>query len=100
MKNNFYYTAPTDEQFNELKEKAIKIWQTYDDTYGYQSEKVNKIKDMGNISDNFMYIVAMFDSENQTKLSYSLSYETRKSVSDKVKSGGSPSEYNMFIEEE
>lgn len=25
-----YYQPPTDKQFNELKKKAIKIWQTYD----------------------------------------------------------------------
>ena len=60
-KAKLYYTPSTDEQFNELKEKAIEIWQGYDDTHGYATEKINAIKDIENVSDNFMYMVAMFD---------------------------------------
>lgn len=29
-----YYTPPTEKQFNELKEKAIEVWNTYDNEYG------------------------------------------------------------------
>lgn len=86
--SKLYYTAPTNEQFNELKEKAIEIWNNYDNTYGYVDEKVNKIKDLDNVGDNFMYMVAMFDFENQMKLSKILSAETREAVSVRLIDGG------------
>jgi len=35
-----YYTAPSNEIFNDIKENAIKIWKTYDNTYGYQDENL------------------------------------------------------------
>lgn len=63
-----YYTAPSDEIFNDIKENSIKLWQTYDNTYGYVDEKVNRIKNIKNVSDNAWFIVAMFDSHNQAKL--------------------------------
>lgn len=63
-----YYKAPSDEIFDDIKTNAIKIWQTYDNTYGYQDEKVNRIKDLVNVSDNAWFIVAMFDAPNQEKL--------------------------------
>jgi len=47
--SKLYYTAPTNEIFEEVKAKAIEIWQTYDNTYGYADEKVNKIKDLENV---------------------------------------------------
>lgn len=63
-----YYTAPKQEIFDDIKENAIKIWQTYDNTYGYVDEKVNRIKDLQNIKDNAWYMVAMFDWHNKAKL--------------------------------
>lgn len=68
IKSEDYYIAPTDEIFKDIKQGAIKIWKTYDDTYGYQSEKVDVIKDLENVRDNYAYIVAMFDYSNQFKL--------------------------------
>ena len=94
-----YYTPPTGEQFNELKEKAIELWKQIDtdnDKYGYATEKINRIKDMDNISNNFMYIVAMFDQNNQRKLAEKLSEETRKEVRDKMIDGGNPDYLIVF----
>jgi hypothetical protein len=68
MKKFDYYTAPSDKVFNDIKENAIKIWKTYDNTYGYQDEKINAIKDIKNFKDNAWFIVAMFDGNNQDKL--------------------------------
>lgn len=95
--DNLFYTAPTDRQFNEVKKKAIKIWKTYDNTYGYVDEKVDRIKNIKNVQDNFMFIVAMFDQNNQSRLALVLSAGTKKAVSDRIKAGGSPDEYNEFI---
>lgn len=93
---NLYYEPHKDEQFNELKEKAIVIWKEYDNTYGYVDEKINCIKNINNISDNFMYIVAMFDLNNQFKLASKLTDKTRKSVRDRIIAGGQPVEYIVF----
>lgn len=62
-----YYDTPPDEIFEDIHENAVKIWQTYDDTHGYASEKIARI-DIKNMSDNAWYIVAMFDQSNQAKL--------------------------------
>ncbi len=95
--SKLYYTAPPEDQFEEAKQAAIEIWRTYDNEYGYVDEKVGIIKDLENVSDNFMTIVAMFDIVNQTKLARQLSEETRKAIGDRIRDGGSPDEYNMFL---
>lgn len=83
-----YYTPPEDKYFNELKRKAIEIWLTYDDTYKYASGKINQIKDIENVSDNFMYILGMFDHHNQRRLAHELSSETKKEIHDRIIDGG------------
>ena len=85
-----YYTPPSDSQFNELKEKAIEIWSTMGDEPSYAEEKIGRIKDIKNIQDNFMYMVAMFDINNQVKLAEKLSMETRMAVRDRMIDGGNP----------
>lgn len=93
---NLYYIAPEDKVFEEVKQQAIKIWQTYDNQFGYVDEKVGRIKEMQNVSDNMMYIVAMFDIQNQAQLSKALSAETKKEISDRMVTGGTEPEYNLF----
>lgn len=68
MNREEYYTAPPDEVFNEIKSQAIKLWQTYDNEFGYVDEKTGRIEHIQNIRDNTCYIVAMFDGNNTTKL--------------------------------
>lgn len=75
-----YYDAPSDAVFNEIKEKAIEIWRTYDDTYGYATEKIDRVNSIKNIKDNWGEIVGMFDYINQAKLLDKLSDEARKKV--------------------
>lgn len=60
-----YYTPPKLKIFNEMKSLAINLWETYDNRFWYADEKINSIKDIDNIWDNFMYIYAMFDCNNQ-----------------------------------
>ena len=91
-----YYIAPEESLFNELKDIAIDLWSGYDDTYGYATEKIGRIKDIQNVRDNFMYIVAMFDIENQRKLSNSLSNEACKAIRDRMVDGGSEEQYIVF----
>lgn len=93
--SNLYYIAPDQDIFEEVKSKCMEIWDTYDDEYGYASEKKNEI-DVENVSDNFMYMIAMFDSQNQRKLSSMLSEESKKQIRDRMLDGGTPVEYIYF----
>lgn len=91
-----YYTAPDDKVFNEVKDMAIKLWRTYDDQFGYATEKVNQIKDLKNVGDNVMYMVAMFDDLNQLKLAGMLSEEACQAIRERMEAGGTPEEYIHF----
>jgi len=96
---SLYYQPPTDKQFKEVKSCAIAIWQSYyDNKFGYVDEKVGQIKHLKNVGDNFMFIVAMFDEFNQRTLANMLSPRTRKAVADRIKAGGSPDVYNVFLQ--
>jgi ribosome maturation protein Sdo1 len=77
-----YYKAPPQKVFNEIKQESIKIWKTYDDQFGYATEKINQIKDLENIGDNAWYMVAMFDSSNQSKLLHAVSDDTADMIVD------------------
>ena len=94
---SLYYTSPTDEQFNELKEKAIEIWSTMGDEPSYSQGKIGRIKDIANVEDNFMYMVAMFDQNTQRKLASKLSDETKGAVAERIKDGGTPDYFNVFL---
>ena len=91
-----YYEPPSQECFDEVKEEAIGIWSVMGDEPSYSREKIDRIQDLPNIQDNFMYMIAMFDLGNQAKLAQRLSEETRKEVSDRIIDGGTPPEYNVF----
>lgn len=82
MNREQYYTAPPQKVFDEIKEASIKIWKSYDDEFGYATSKIERIKDIQNISDNAWYMVAMFDGINQTKLKSMVSEETRAMITD------------------
>jgi len=82
-----YYEAPSDEIFEEVKKEAIELWKIVDtdnDKYGYATSKINRIKDIGNVKDNTMYMVAMFDHINIQKLLNNLSDEAKKFVSERI----------------
>lgn len=94
-----YYTPPDIKLFDELKSKAIELWKEIDtdnDKYGYATEKINRIKDIQNVGDNFMYIVAMFDCGNQSTLSNMVSHETKIAIRERMIDGGMPEELLTF----
>lgn len=66
----------SDEMFNEIKKASIKIWKTYDDTYGYATEKIDQVRAIKNFSDNWITFYGMFDPVNQQKLLLKLKPET------------------------
>ena len=93
--SNLYYVAPDQDIFEEVKSKCMEIWDTYDDEFGYVSQKKNDI-DVENVSDNFMYMVARFDSQNQRKLASLLSEEAKIEIRKRMMDGGTPIQYIYF----
>lgn len=89
-----YYTAPSEEIFNEVKEKAIIIWGRY--ASNYASEKISYITPLENIQDNVMTIIGMFDEHNQERLANMLSNETREAIRIRMIDGSMPEEYIYF----
>lgn len=76
MKQHNQYDAPSDRVFNDLKRNAIKIWKTYDNTYGYVDEKLAIVKKVTNYRDNYLVLINMFDPINQNKLMTMVKPET------------------------
>lgn len=57
--------TPSQEIFDEMKSLAIQIWSTYDNTYGYVTEKLGYVNRIDNVKDNAMVFYRMFDHSNQ-----------------------------------
>jgi len=90
-----YYTPPIDKVLNEVMEKSVELWvNNYDDTYGYVTEKVGRISNTP--PEHFMSIIAMFDYQNQVKLSGMLSEEAKKEIRDRYIDGGGDPQHFPF----
>lgn len=80
VNNKDYYIPPSDEIFEDIKANAIKIWQSYDNKYGYATEKISRIENITNVQDNAWYMIAMFDQDNQAKLLDMVAPDTRDAI--------------------
>ncbi len=83
-----YYTAPSDESFDDLKNNSIAFWKEGDRHPNYVEEKVGYIEGVKNISDNFMTILAMFDINNQRRIALRLKPGTIADINDRLIDGG------------
>lgn len=90
-----YYTAPSQEAFDEMKAAAIKVWGGYDEPY--KSEKLACIANVQNVQDNFMYLFAMFDINNQAKVVQELSNTTREMLKLRMLDGGNEESYLQIL---
>jgi hypothetical protein len=68
--------------FEEMKSAAIAVWQTYDNQYGYVTEKLERINGITNVQDNAMVFYRMFDYENQARMREKLSQEAIQYIND------------------
>lgn len=73
-----YYKTPKLDIFNQIKEKSIELWNTYDNEFWYVDEKVDRIKDIENYKDNVWFIVWMFDTFNQYRLLQLLEWDAQE----------------------
>lgn len=65
-----YYTPPSEKVFENIKVASLVLWSSYFrvEEPSYATEKMLKIAGLANVGDNYMYMVAMFDTSNQMKL--------------------------------
>jgi hypothetical protein len=68
--------TPSIDIFNDMKQAATQVWETYDNEYGYVDEKLNYVNGLSNIQDNAMVFYRMFDWENQRKFKQLVNEET------------------------
>lgn len=59
---------------NKIKEYAHKIWDTYDDTFWYASEKKRRVE----MLDEEWQVVQMFDYKNKLKMLRMAMYDNNK----------------------
>ena len=90
MSAKLYYTPPSDEAFEDMRKACIELWNTYDNSGGYVDEKTERIKVIHNVGDNFMYMFAMLDINNQRKVAAMLAPETKEAVRERMIDGGNP----------
>lgn len=64
--------APSQEIFNDMKQAAIKVWETYNNDFGYVDEKLERINHLKNTQDNAMIMYNMFDHINKSKMANNL----------------------------
>lgn len=92
MQQDNYYKPMSSKAFADIKVNAIAIWNGYDDTHGYATEKIDRIRSVENVRDNAMYIIAMFDRNNVRDLLSRLETKTIEELNDKRL----PTEYQII----
>lgn len=70
--------------FAELQQTAISIWGKYDDTFGYATEKIDRVSNLHHVGDNYGTIIGMFDIKNQRKLYDRVGDEGKAAIDDWV----------------
>lgn len=67
---------PSQRVFDDMKKAAGIVWvMNYDDTYGYVTEKLERVNQINNYADNWYTFVGMFDSNNQMKFAEQLEFQ-------------------------
>lgn len=65
-KKSKYDEAPPEDVFNEIKEKCIEYWkENFNDENGYVTAKINRINKIKNVDNDFLFMVNMFDTQNE-----------------------------------
>lgn len=93
--SKLYYQPPSQEIFDEVKEKAIEVWDTYY-RKPYSEEKINRIEELDNFGDNFMFIVQMFDMHNQYHLSVRIGERANEEIRARLIDGGADENLIVF----
>ncbi len=82
-----YYKEPSDEVFDEVKKWVLKVFKSLEGKDSlYYKEKESEIKNIGNVKDNMMYLIARLSWNNVKKLVKKLTPKTKKEVYKRLES--------------
>jgi hypothetical protein len=54
------YLPPRQKVFDEIKKACIDMWNTFDNTYGYVDEKMERVEQIHNDGADVMFLLNMF----------------------------------------
>jgi hypothetical protein len=74
-----FYTPPPEKNFEELQERVIELWSSYDDPE-YRDEKLGRVDRTINEVHGFMQLWMMLDHINKKKVFSKLSEETQLEI--------------------
>ena len=64
-----FYSNPSQEIFDDIKQGAIKVWSTYSESSpDYAQEKLSRVERLSNANGDWVVLVQMFDPHNQIRL--------------------------------
>lgn len=75
-----YRPKLTDEIFNEIKGKVIRVWDTYDNQFGYVDEKLEIINNLPQKWDSVIQMFRMFHHNIRCLIIKSLTEDTKISL--------------------
>lgn len=75
---NLWYIPPEQHILDDMYNTARDIWLTYDDTYGYATEKIEYLNHMKRNTRDYMLAWTMFDDTNQNKFAAKLQPESKE----------------------
>ena len=84
MKSKLYYTAPSQEIFEEVRTVCI----SFRKEHQFNEDKVQLLVRLKNHKDNFMYMVAKLDRNNQTRLHNTISALASLAIGTRMLAGG------------
>lgn len=91
-KAQLYYTPPSKEVFEEVRNASIEIVGAKD----YSKDDVNKLKSLRNVGDNFMWMIARFDVPNQRDLASRIGINARADITARMIDGGQEEQFIVF----
>lgn len=74
------YRTPSNKIFQEIKDACIKVWKTYDNTYGYVDEKIRAVNYIKNEEANVMFMLKMFHPILKAEIISHLSVPAKKYI--------------------
>ena len=74
------YRTPSKKIFREIRKACIQTWHTYDNTFGYVTEKLERVYSINNEEANVMFMLNMFHPSLKTHIIHTLSDKAKKYI--------------------
>jgi len=71
------YLPPRQKVFEEIKKACVDMWKTYDNSYGYVDEKIERVEQIRNEGADVMFLLNMFHHTMKEYIISTLSPEAK-----------------------